>query len=102
MQDAFQQGYTRMQLIDANAIISINVGLLFRQAVDADPAYDYSLNISPVSAASLTCDLNKSNGNAIWACHVSLFLQFPTFERQLSLLTPLMTGIVSDVYMQGV
>lgn len=90
MQEAFDQGYTRMQLVNANGMLSVNVGLVYRQAVGAAPAYDYDLNISPVAAQDLICDVSGVSGNPSGPCHVTLWIQIPTFERQLSPLTPLM------------
>lgn len=41
LRKALETGYTRMILISANGDTAVNVGLIYRQANGAAPAYDY-------------------------------------------------------------
>ena len=83
MQKSFEQGYTRMRLINANGIVAVNVGLWMRQAPGYEPAYDYPLDISNSQAANITCD-TSTNTTFQGACHVSLFITIPNFERTIT------------------
>jgi hypothetical protein len=77
--DALANGYTRMVLINANGMTAINLGLNRRQAPNTSPAYDYQLSVSTIPAASVDCAAGSTT-----RCHISLFLQFPSFDRQNS------------------
>lgn len=76
---ALENGYTRMVLINANGMTAINLGLNRRQAPNTSPAYDYQLSVSTIPAASVDCAAGSTTH-----CHISLFLQFPSFDRQNS------------------
>ncbi|KFZ07272.1 hypothetical protein V501_06615 [Pseudogymnoascus sp. VKM F-4519 (FW-2642)] len=79
---ALQNGYTRMVLINANGLTAINLGLNRRQAPNTSPAYDYKLSVSTIPAAGVNCAATSTGSTA--PCHISLFLQFPSFDRQNS------------------
>ena len=69
-----------MHLIDANGVVAINLGLNYKKPLDKPHAYDYPLSISVIPSTELQCDVSSeesNNGN----CFLSLFLQFPTFDR---------------------
>ncbi|KIM95647.1 hypothetical protein OIDMADRAFT_133314 [Oidiodendron maius Zn] len=87
LQEALENGYTRMVLINANGMTAINLGLNYRQAFGSAPAYDYELSISTIPATSIVCDLGSTTQAATGPCHISLFLQIPSFTRQTSLLS---------------
>jgi hypothetical protein len=79
---ALENGYTRMVLINANGVTAINLGLNRRQAPNTSPAYDYKLSVSTIPAAGVNCGATSTGSTA--PCHISLFLQFPSFDRQNS------------------
>ncbi|KFY75442.1 hypothetical protein V499_04567 [Pseudogymnoascus sp. VKM F-103] len=79
---ALENGYTRMVLINANGLTAINLGLNRRQAPNTSPAYDYKLSVSTIPAAGVNCGATSTGSTA--PCHISLFLQFPSFDRQNS------------------
>ncbi|KAF2138606.1 uncharacterized protein K452DRAFT_89052 [Aplosporella prunicola CBS 121167] len=85
LKQALEKGYTRMILINANGMTAINLGLEYRQALNEEPAYDYSLSISTIPAQDLVCDVSSRKQTASGPCHTSLFLQIPTFDRRISL-----------------
>lgn len=95
LQEALEHGYTRLTLVNANGMVFINVGLNYRQALSAAPATDYQLSLSAVPGQNLVCDVSGMDGTPDGPCHLTLMLQFPTFERQVSLLKPSMNWIVS-------
>ncbi|RKU49366.1 hypothetical protein DL546_001492 [Coniochaeta pulveracea] len=74
--EALERGYTRMQLVDANALVAINLGLQLRESAGQTPAFDYELSISTIPSVSKVEDDDTG-----W---LSLFLQFPSFTRQVS------------------
>jgi hypothetical protein len=84
MQRAFEEGYTRMNLINANGIVAVNIGLNMRQAPDQAPANDYAIDISPTQASDLTCDTSTTLSFQ-YPCDVSLFITIPNFERTITL-----------------
>ena len=96
MQKAFDQGYTRMRLINANGIVSINVGLRIRQSLNQMPAYDYVLDISSSQASMdpLVCD-TSTELKYFYACYVSLFITIPNFERTKTTIHKEMSWTVS-------
>ncbi|KAK4198896.1 hypothetical protein QBC40DRAFT_340947 [Triangularia verruculosa] len=83
VQQALESGYTRMVLINANGMAALNLGLNYREALGKAPAYDYQLSISTVPSMDLQCDTSDPKG-ASGPCFLSLFVQFPSFERQVS------------------
>jgi hypothetical protein len=49
VQQALENGYTRMQLVNANGIVAVTLGLTMRQAsAETAPAYDYGLAVSSI------------------------------------------------------
>ena len=112
--DALHMGYTRLVLINANANNAINLGLRVRQAVGLKPAYDYGsswiilsrlyieiqaneawlkdLTITSIPNLDLVCNTGAPKS---YPCHVTLFLQFPTFERTILLQKMVMSWLVS-------
>lgn len=90
LQEALEKGYTRLVLINANGMSSITLGLRSRQAIGGAPAYDYQLSVSTTPAQDLVCDVSGTIGSPSGPCHITLLLQFPTFERQISRLMPVM------------
>ncbi|KAK3324391.1 hypothetical protein B0T19DRAFT_229532 [Cercophora scortea] len=83
LDQALDAGYTRMVLINANGIVAINLGLSQREALNRKPAYDYQLSVSTIPASDLLCDV-ASSVHQSGPCFLSLFLTFPTFDRQVS------------------
>lgn len=71
-----------MVLVNANGVTAINLGLHRRQAPNTSPAYDYKLFVSTIPATDTNCDFASTGSTA--PCHISLFLQFPSFDRQNS------------------
>ncbi|KAM0800056.1 hypothetical protein BDR22DRAFT_259890 [Usnea florida] len=92
--DALQRGYSRLVLIGANGDSSINLGLQYRQEMGYNPAYDYTLGISTVPNLNLVCN---TASNESYPCHITLFLQMPTFDRTIMLEKPAMGWLVGDV-----
>ncbi|KAE8446992.1 hypothetical protein EG329_011474 [Mollisiaceae sp. DMI_Dod_QoI] len=80
MQKAFETGYTRMSLINANGIVAVNLGLLYRHNGDGTAAYDYNLSLSSSPNQGIVCD-TTSNSTYQYPCHTSLFIQVPSFDR---------------------
>lgn len=79
MVEALQRGYSRMVLISANGDSSINLGLQYRREMSSTaPAYDYALGISTVPNLNLVCNTASRDS---YPCHITLFLQMPTFDR---------------------
>jgi hypothetical protein len=87
LQGALDNGYTRMILVNANGMTAINLGLNYRQVFGTTPAYDYDLSISTIPATDIVCNLGSTAPMATGPCCVSLFLQIPTFTRQVSLMS---------------
>ena len=69
-----------MNLINALGIVAVNIGLRIRQAPGADPAYDYTLDITSSPSTDMVCD-RSTVLTYKWPCHISLFVQIPNFER---------------------
>lgn len=80
MQTAFELGYTRMNLLNANGIVAVNIGLILRDMGNGISAYDYSLSLASSPATDLVCDTSSSTTYK-WPCHLSLFVQVPNFDR---------------------
>jgi len=97
MQKAFDQGYTRMNLISANGIVNVNIGLRTRQAPDHDPAYDYTLDIASSPATDFVCDTSTTLIYQ-YPCRLTLFVQIPNFERTTILIQKEMAWLVSSHY----
>ncbi|KAK4191329.1 hypothetical protein QBC35DRAFT_487939 [Podospora australis] len=83
VQQTLESGHTRMVLINANGMTAINLGINRRKALGRAPADDYQLSISTIPSMDLQCDVS-ADGGARGMCFVSLFLQFPSFERLVS------------------
>lgn len=81
LEESLEYGYTRLQLIDASSMLSISLDLRRMELLDRKDAYEYRLtSISSVPSSRLTCDLSSSYYGP---CHVTLLIQFPTFEREI-------------------
>ncbi|KAM7222720.1 hypothetical protein V8F06_001907 [Rhypophila decipiens] len=82
LQQALENGFTRLNLVNANGVAAINLGLSYRdyQYIGKPPAYDYTLSISGIPGTDLRCDVSSPEKN-IQHCFLSLFMQFPTFDR---------------------
>ena len=111
MMDALQRGYSRMVLIGANGDSSINIGLQYRQDMGHTPAYDYSmfphvtcaydklslifsiaLGVSTVPNMNLVCN---TASNDSYPCHITLFLQMPSFDRTIVTENAMISWMVS-------
>lgn len=82
LREALESGCTRMHLINANGMTAISLGLHYREAEGKTPAYDYGLSVSTIPAAEVACDVARDP--AAKPCTLSLFLQFASFDRQVS------------------
>ncbi|KAI1135791.1 hypothetical protein F5Y05DRAFT_421172 [Hypoxylon sp. FL0543] len=83
-EQALENDYTRLILVNANGMIAVNLGLNYRQVRGKRPAYDYDLSLSTVPALDMRCDIGSDTRAPTGPCFISLWLQFPTFERQVS------------------
>lgn len=82
---ALKKGYTRMMLINANGIVQINLGLHWRQDIGVPAAYDYDLEVVTIPATKFSeCDTSPGSNGIEHPCFTSLYIQFPTFQRQIS------------------
>lgn len=72
-----------MNLINANGIVAVNIGLQVREGLDGVAAYDYTLGpLSSSPARDLVCDTSSATTYQ-YPCHVSLFVQIPNFDRTI-------------------
>ncbi|KAG6365603.1 hypothetical protein INS49_007214 [Diaporthe citri] len=84
LEESLEYGYTRLQLIDASSMVSISLDLRRMEMAGKQPAYEYQLtSISSVPSKRLTCDLDNPSEPYYGPCHVTLLIQFPTFEREV-------------------
>jgi hypothetical protein len=97
MQKAFDLGYTRMYLVNANGIVAVNIGLQVRDEGNGISAYDYSLSLISTPATDLVCDTSSAETYK-WPCHMSLFVQIPNFDRSIITTEKAMTWVVSSWY----
>lgn len=81
LQQALEANYTRLVLVNANGMTSINLGLSSREVLGQAPAYDYQLSISTIPAMDLPCGVGKPGS---WPCFIDIIFQFPTFDTKLS------------------
>jgi hypothetical protein len=100
MQNAFDLGYTRMNLVNANGIVAVNIGLVLRDMGNGISAYDYSLSLASSPATDLVCD-TSSPTTYKWPCHMSLFVQIPNFDRTTITTEKAMTWMVSSAEICG-
>ncbi|KAI1410001.1 hypothetical protein F5Y13DRAFT_202628 [Hypoxylon sp. FL1857] len=84
LEEALENDYTRPILVNANGMIAVNLGLNYRQVRGKPPAYDYDLSLSTVPSLDMRCDNGSDTRASTGPCFISLWLQFPTFERQVS------------------
>ena len=125
MVEALQRGYSRMVLISANGDSSINLGLQYRREMSSTtPAYDYgknvprhpfmplahrhvlqnplihlaptALGISTVPNLNLVCNTASRDS---YPCHITLFLQMPTFDRTTVTESAVMDWMVSVFFL---
>ncbi|KAI2465618.1 hypothetical protein F4781DRAFT_424665 [Annulohypoxylon bovei var. microspora] len=82
--EALENDYTRPILINANGMVAVNLGLNYRQARGRAPAYDYDISLSTIPSLEMQCDVGSDTEQATGPCFLSLWIQFPTFERQVS------------------
>ncbi|KAF3012199.1 hypothetical protein E8E14_008432 [Neopestalotiopsis sp. 37M] len=90
LQESLEYGYTRLQLIDALGASSISLGLRYREEPKKTSAYDYELTLSTVPATNMTCD--TSSDEYYGPCHITIILQYPTFQRDHETYEPKMEG----------
>lgn len=84
LEESLEYGYTRLQLIDASSMLSISLDLRRMEMTGRQAAYEYQLtSISSVPSKKLTCDLGNPSEPYYGPCHVTLLIQFPTFEREV-------------------
>lgn len=84
LEESLEYGYTRLQLIDASSMLSISLDLRRMEMTGRQAAYEYQLtSISSVPSKKLTCDLANPSEPYYGPCHVTLLIQFPTFEREV-------------------
>jgi hypothetical protein len=95
LQEAFETGYTRMNLINANGIVAVNIGLQVHQGLDGNSAYDYTLGLSSSPARDLVCDTSSATTYK-YPCHLSLFVQIPNFDRTIISTMKVMEWLVSS------
>lgn len=84
-----------MNLINANGIVAVNIGLQVRQGLDGNSAYDYTLGLSSSPARDLVCDTSSATTYQ-YPCHVSLFVQVPNFDRTIISTKKAMEWLVSS------
>lgn len=94
MQNAFELGYTRMNLVSANGIVAVNIGLQVRDGGRGISAYDYSLSLVSSPATDLVCDTTSAETYK-YPCHMSLFVQVPNFDRSIITTEKAMAWMVS-------
>ncbi|KAI0901157.1 hypothetical protein F4806DRAFT_183142 [Annulohypoxylon nitens] len=84
LRQALENDYTRPILVNANGMVAVNLGLNYRQTRGKAPAYDYDVSLSTIPAVDMLCDRGSDTTPSTGPCFLSLWLQFPTFERQVS------------------
>ncbi|KAI1214344.1 uncharacterized protein F4807DRAFT_455984 [Annulohypoxylon truncatum] len=84
LSEALENDYTRPILVNANGMVEVNLGLNYRQVRGRAPAYDYDISLSTIPALDMLCNIGSDSEPATEPCFLSLWLQFPTFERQVS------------------
>ncbi|KAI1456514.1 hypothetical protein F4805DRAFT_468035 [Annulohypoxylon moriforme] len=84
LSEALENDYTRPILVNANGMVAVNLGLNYRQVRGRTPAYDYDVSLSTIPALDMLCNVGSDSKPATEPCFLSLWLQFPTFERQVS------------------
>ncbi|KAK8092468.1 uncharacterized protein PG998_014953 [Apiospora kogelbergensis] len=88
LQESLEYGYTQLQLIDAAATSSINLNLNRKELPDKKPAYDHqTFTVTTVRQTDLTCDPSNENYGP---CHITLLIQYPSFNRDTMTLKPRM------------
>jgi hypothetical protein len=83
-----------MNLVSANGIVGVNIGLQVRDGANGISAYDYSLSLVSSPATDLVCD-ESSAETYKYPCHMSLFVQVPNFERSIITTVKAMTWTAS-------
>jgi hypothetical protein len=82
IQQALNQNYTRLILVDASAETQISVALrLIKTFLNPTGFYDYDLSITSTTALSLPCDTGNNGTYYSNACATTIMLQIPTFRR---------------------
>lgn len=86
-------GYTRLLLISANGEHGLNLSLMYRQAQKYPPAYDYDPSLTTNQNLDIQCDTGSDH--YVQPCFVTLYIQFPTFDRKVILQKQVMRWTVS-------
>jgi hypothetical protein len=74
-----------MQLVNANGMVAINLGLESRQEIGLRPRFDYKLTFSTTPAMDINCNQEDIENLDATACFISIFLQFPSFDKRESI-----------------
>lgn len=82
-----------MNLVNANGILAVNIGLHVRDDGNGITAYDYQLSLVSSPAIDLVCDMS-SPGDYKYPCHLTLFIQIPNFQRTITVTKSAMTWVV--------
>jgi hypothetical protein len=68
---------------DAVAMCSINIGLNFKESPSKKSACDYTLStIATIPTTDMTCDVSSDENYG--PSHITLLIQYPTFEREVT------------------
>lgn len=81
LRESLEYGYTRLQLLDAAATSSLNLGLVRQELPGRKPAYDYKVDVvTSGRQMQLTCDRSDENYGP---CRITLLVQYPNFHRDI-------------------
>lgn len=99
--EALKSGLTRLHLVNANGMTFINLGLNHREKEGRSRAYDYQFSISTTPSMDLSCDTSNGVENIQGNCWMSLYMQFPTFDRRVFRLGWELEWYVSSIYLRA-
>ncbi|KAI4209768.1 MAG: hypothetical protein LQ349_009525 [Xanthoria aureola] len=77
-EEAYTGGYGPLNLMNANGVTTINIGLNFFEPAIDFAYYKYDVKFSTTENLNLVCDVTK---NATKLCFASLIIQIPRFDR---------------------